>query len=245
LNRRTPAVLIAALLLFALGLAGGECGDDSPAGVRFSTINIHRYQTNCYVIWGSGAKEAVIVDPGGDADKIAKFIDKQGLTVLAIALTHGHYDHVGAAAELAGKYDAEVWRHPDMNWGISVEDKARLDKQPSRLVDDGDVLEARGFSLTVLHTPGHSPGSICFYLDQKAKGRRLPALFTGDLLFKGTVGRSDLGGGDGDKLNRSLAYLLESIVGDAIVLPGHGPESTLDVERKKNPYLKHVMKTGK
>ena len=191
--------------------------------------------TNCYILEDSAARQAAVIDPGGDAPRLLAAL--KGLEVRYILLTHGHYDHTGAAAELAAAFPkAEVYIH----------EKDYRDVDPSlfplhtelsgvRFYGEGDRLTLGELELQVLHTPGHSEGSVTL--------RCGDVLFCGDTLFAGSCGRTDFPGGDTAKLLASLRRLGE-LEGDLQVLPGHMEDSTLSRERQTNPYLRQAMSGG-
>ena len=184
--------------------------------------------TNCYILEDESAHQAAVIDPGGDAPRLLAALE--GLDVRYILLTHGHYDHTGAAAELAAAFpQAAVYIHEkdyrDVDPGLFP---LRTQLPNARFYGEGDRLVLGTLALEVLHTPGHSEGSVTL--------RCGDVLFCGDTLFAGSCGRWDLPGGDHETLAASLARL-EALDGDYKVCPGHGPLSTLARERKINPHL--------
>jgi len=194
-------------------------------------------QVNCFILADEGTKEAVVIDPGDDAGDILKIIKEKGLKVKYIVNTHAHFDHVGAnqaikeatgAALLIHKGDEPVLASASRQsaaFGMNPVSSSSAD----RFVNQGDVITAGEVSLTVLHTPGHSPGGISV-LEQGM-------VFTGDALFAGSIGRTDLPGGDLLTLLRSIKTNLMTLPDDTKVFPGHGPASTIGDERKENPFL--------
>jgi hydroxyacylglutathione hydrolase len=192
--------------------------------------------TNCYVVRADrDAREAVVVDPGADAPEIEAALAAAGASCAAILLTHSHYDHIGALADLAETTGAPVWlpegerdvfrRPQDFFPGIPV----RAFGGEATLLCGGETVDAAGISFQVRHVPGHSPGHVSYY----AEG----ALFSGDVLFSGSVGRTDLPFGDWDTLLDSIRSLADSYPPDTIVLSGHGPATTLGDELARNPFL--------
>ena len=196
--------------------------------------------TNCYILCDEEAKCCAVVDPGGDANRIAGAIDGRELTLTAILLTHAHYDHTGAVAQLRSRYpgaalylnrrDAELLGQPIPG---AMSDHL-FPALPGPVLDcgDGDTIAVGGLQVEVLTTPGHSLGSVVF--------RCGDVLFTGDTLFAGSCGRTDLAGGSYDEIMASLKKLGE-LPGDYHVCPGHDVTSTLERERRSNPFLREAM----
>lgn len=196
-------------------------------------------QSNCYIVWDENSLESIIIDPGAEAEKIAKVIEKKALTVKYIICTHGHFDHVGAVSELKKKTGAKVVISRDdveiymragehaASWGFKIEQPGR----PDLVVEEGAELLAGNMQFRVLTTPGHSPGGICLYVQG--------VLFTGDTIFAGSVGRSDLDGGDIDDLKKSFIRLI-SLPPETEIMPGHGPSSTIEKERILNFFVDYV-----
>lgn len=204
--------------------------------MRILRLPVGELQANCYIVFADDLVAAVI-DPGAQADSILAAVREHGLRVGAVLLTHVHYDHMMAAAAVADATgapvmapagDAKALDSPLRNLAalFAPGESARL--KADRLLDDGDEVAVGSLTLRVLHTPGHTPGSSCYLCGD--------ALFTGDTLFQGGVGRTDFPGGDAAALRCSLATLA-ALPGAYTVLPGHGPDSTLDTERRENPYM--------
>jgi glyoxylase-like metal-dependent hydrolase (beta-lactamase superfamily II) len=194
-------------------------------------------QVNCYILADEKTKEAVVIDPGDDAEDILKIIREKGLTIKYIVNTHAHFDHVGANAKLKEATGAEILLHEaDAALLSSTTGQARMFgmKAPhsppaDRYIRDGDVITAGEVSLTVLYTPGHSSGGISLLEDDM--------VFTGDALFAGSIGRTDLAGGDLMTLIGSIKTKLLDLPDETRVFPGHGPASTIGEEKKENPFL--------
>jgi len=194
-------------------------------------------QVNCFILADEKTKEAVVVDPGDDAQEILKIIQDKSFKVKYIVITHGHFDHVGANKALKDATGAELLIHEgdapvmasasqhSQAFGLNTQSSPRAD----RYVKHGDIINAGEVSLKVLHTPGHSPGGISL-LDQGM-------VFTGDSLFAGSIGRTDLPGGDLMTLIRSIKTNLMTLPDDTKVFCGHGPATTIGEERKENPFL--------
>jgi hydroxyacylglutathione hydrolase len=196
---------------------------------------------NCSIVADLTARRAIVVDPGGDLATIRARLTKLDVTVDAIVHTHTHIDHVGATAPLQIATGARAQIHEADRFlydilplqaalvGCDVPETAEMDGG----LMDGVTLRAGGVELTVLHTPGHTPGSVSFLL----RGGDGTHVFTGDTLFRRGIGRTDLWGGDPQEILRSLRNKLMSLPDDASVVPGHGPNTTIGEERAKNPFL--------
>ena len=204
-------------------------------------LAVNRYalgplQTNCYVVRAdAAATEAVVIDPGADAADLRLELARLGATCAAILVTHGHFDHLGGVADLAEGTGAEVWmpegererleRFPEFA-PVGAPGRAHA---PEHLLYGGETIEAAGIEFECLAVPGHSPAHVAFHADGE--------LFSGDLLFAGSVGRVDLPGADWDTLLDSVRMLAERFPAATVVHPGHGPETTLGVELARNPFL--------
>ncbi|MBD5131730.1 MAG: MBL fold metallo-hydrolase [Clostridiales bacterium] len=187
--------------------------------------------TNTYVVIGDG--EAVVIDPSSNAKFLIDYLSQENVKTIHVLLTHGHYDHIGAVADLQS-YGAKIYMssldYELIDFGeayglFSSRDKFELDNP----VVDGDVLSLAGHEFKVISTPGHTPGSVCYIMDGLI-------MFSGDTLFKNSIGRTDFEYGDFSTMNKSLKKLVE-LDGDYSILSGHGEETTLDCERKDNPYV--------
>ena len=197
--------------------------------LKIDSMELGIYFVNCYLIREADARSCVVVDPGGNANKVLKYLDENGLTLEAILLTHGHFDHVGAVKDLAEKTGCRVYLHAD---DLLLPEKFTAGPlYYTHHYDEGDVLELAGLTIRVLHTPGHTEGSVCLLIDD--------VLISGDTLFSHSCGRTDLPGGDPDAIMQSLARL-KALAGDYRVLPGHNRATTLAVEREYNPFMKNL-----
>jgi hydroxyacylglutathione hydrolase len=208
------------------------------------------FAANCYLVAPAPGEECVIIDPGQDVERgIEELIDRYRLKPIAVLLTHGHIDHMWSVAPVCGAKDIPAYIHPDDRElltdpakGISLLAKQQFlggmtfsEPDDVRELADGEVIAMAGLEFTVGHTPGHTPGSVTYGTPAQADDEAA-ALFSGDLLFAGSIGRTDLAGGDDAQMLRSLARTL-TLPDATIVLPGHGPSTTIGTERVSNPFL--------
>ncbi len=200
-------------------------------------LTVGALETNCYILGEEKTKQCVVIDPGGDFEIIEEHLNKLRLKVKYIILTHGHVDHIGALSQLKKATKAEILIHskdsamlydPNQNLSIFSGDEIIATKADKAL-EEGDAIECGGIKLEVLHTPGHTPGSISLLTDKM--------IFTGDALFCGSIGRTDFPGSSYQKLIRSIKDKILSKEDELIIYPGHGPSSTIGEERKNNPFL--------
>lgn len=198
------------------------------------------FDSNCYVVWKDN--EGVIIDAGVTEDKVMAFINEKKIAIKYIILTHGHFDHVYYAFKLKEKTGAKVVIHkgdndmlkvPDLNGTRFFGDPVAFD-QADETVEDKDTITVGDLVFEVLHTPGHSLGSICIKVDNK--------LFSGDTLFRLSCGRTDLPGGDQKDLENSFKEKLLKLDDNTVVYPGHGNSTTIGFERFSNPFIKHLIK---
>lgn len=208
--------------------------------MRVKTLTVGFLAANCYLAYCEDTREAIVLDPGGDGDKILKTIDELDLKVKFIVDSHAHYDHIAANGELKEalnvpilihKADAEALVNPELNFSSFLA-YPYTSPRADRLLEDGDQIVFGRVKLKVLHTPGHTPGSICLLGEGE--------IFTGDTLFAGGVGRTDLPGGSFQKLVYSLKHRLMALPDWLKVYPGHGPQTVLGYEKRVNPYLRHL-----
>lgn len=202
------------------------------------TLTVGLIQTNCYIIGCERTKEGAIIDPGGHPERILQAVREAGLTVRYVLNTHCHFDHMAANAEVVAATGAPLAIHPAERpilesrggaawFGVPISPSPPPDLE----LMDGQILEVGTLRLQVLHTPGHSPGSVTFYLPDQG------VAFDGDVLFAMGVGRTDLPGGDWDTLMRSIGEVLFALPEETVLYPGHGPPTTVGQEKRFNPWL--------
>lgn len=204
------------------------------------TFPVGLLQCNCTILADEETREAVVVDPGDELPRILAALQEHALKTVAIVHTHAHIDHVGATAELGQATEAPAYLHPGdtfLHQGLAIQARMLgLPEPPSRPMDrelrDGQSIRFGSYELGVLHTPGHTPGSVCF----EVAGQDL--CLTGDTLFMQGIGRTDLPGGDTDAIVRSIRDRLYTLDGSTVVIPGHGPSTTIDLERHQNPFVR-------
>ena len=200
------------------------------------TMQLPPLGTNCYLLINTDSHQAAVIDPAGDAGRILREAEQAGAEICMIIDTHGHWDHIGANAELAEVTGAPILIH-ELDAPMLTDASLSLARnfggngvggKAARLLHDGDQIALGKLCLHVLHTPGHTPGGICLLCED--------LLFCGDTLFRLSCGRCDLPGGDEAAMRASLAHLA-ALPGDRLALPGHGPSTRLDDERRQNPYM--------
>ena len=193
--------------------------------LNIHTLTLGLFQTNCYIVHQDGSDHCIVIDPGYDAKKILNFLREKNLQLEAILLTHGHFDHVGAVKDLVADTDCRVFLHPAEHTMPHTITAGKL-----YATDDyATQFSVAGMNVTVLHTPGHTPGSVCLIVED--------AMFSGDTLFAGSCGRTDLPGGDWATIQSSLRRLAE-LPSDYRIFPGHGESTSLTQEKQTNPYLR-------
>lgn len=208
--------------------------------MKYRIVPVTHYQQNCSIVWCEETQRAAIVDPGGDVDQLLTVIDHLGVTLEKIILTHGHMDHVGGTALLVSKTGVPIIgpHRDDAFWIQALSNQAQMmgfEEQPTftpdKWLEDGDVVTVGRSTLQVLHCPGHTPGHVILF----SKDDRLA--WVGDVLFKGSVGRTDFPRGDHGTLLNSITQQLWPLGDDVRFIPGHGPMSTFGEERRTNPFV--------
>ncbi|MBQ1372112.1 MAG: MBL fold metallo-hydrolase [Oscillospiraceae bacterium] len=197
--------------------------------MKLATLTVGTLQTNCYILYQEDSGSAVVIDPSDEIELLQSMLRAHNLKVQAILLTHAHFDHGGAADRLRTETGAPVWAHPADR---SLPSWLRYRLEWTDELYDGQKLCFDGMELEVLHTPGHTPGSVCFFCGDW--------LLSGDTLFAGSCGRTDLPGGDGAQMNASLCRLA-ALEKDWVVCPGHGEISGLRRERETNPCIRMAL----
>ena len=195
--------------------------------LKIHTLTLGLYQTNCYIVHNESSKTCIVIDPGYAADTILNRAALLGLEIEAILLTHGHFDHVGAVRQIAADTDCKVYLHEkELSLPAAMTDGPLY---YTDLYGAEGTLSVAGLDIKVIHTPGHTPGSVCLMAGD--------TIFSGDTLFAGSMGRCDFPGSNIFDMRKSLRKLRD-LPGDYRVLPGHAEDTTLEYERKTNPYLR-------
>lgn len=196
-------------------------------------------QCNCSIFGDEQSREAIVIDPGDNIEAIVAILNRHALKVKAIAITHAHIDHIGGAAKLKAATGAPVWMNAEDLWlydrldmqagwlGMQTPERTEIDYEAR----EGDSLKLGEADFHVLHTPGHTQGSISLWIPGEKK------VVAGDTLFRDSIGRTDLPGGDGRAILKSIHTKLMVLPGEAVVIPGHGPNTSIEREREKNPFL--------
>ncbi|MFO7766549.1 MAG: MBL fold metallo-hydrolase [Pelovirga sp.] len=194
-------------------------------------------EVNCYLVGCEKTRKAAVIDPGGDVESILQMLQQHDLAPVMIINTHGHFDHVGGNHDLINATGCDLLIHKDDAsllhranehaefFGLSTTQSP----EPTRLLDDGDIIDLGELKIEVIHTPGHSPGGVCLHVDDY--------LFVGDTLFSGSIGRTDLPGGNHQLLIENIKNKLLPLVDDTRVCPGHGPTTSIGQEKRHNPFL--------
>jgi hydroxyacylglutathione hydrolase len=207
---------------------------------KIMVVPVTPFQQNCSIVWDEDTQAGAVVDPGGDVDTIMQAIAKSGAKIERIILTHGHIDHAGGAAELKerlgipidGPHTEDLFLLQALDWsGAQYGLEGAQPVTPDRWLEEGDEVKVGGLVFQVLHCPGHTPGSVVLF------NREHRFCFMGDVLFKGSVGRSDFPYGNHETLIRSIKQKIIPLGDDVSFLPGHGAASTVGEERRSNPFL--------
>jgi glyoxylase-like metal-dependent hydrolase (beta-lactamase superfamily II) len=208
--------------------------------MQYEIIPVTTFAQNCSLLWCEATRHAAVIDPGGDLDKVLARVDALQLELGQILLTHAHIDHAGGAGELACRYDIPIVgpHQADRFWIDALTEQSRMfgfppaqTFEPSRWLEQGDLVQVGEFSLEVLHCPGHTPGHVVFYHSMQQ------LLFVGDVIFQGSIGRTDFPQGDHATLLASIRQQLLSLPDSVRFIPGHGPMSEIGFEKRYNPFL--------
>ncbi|WML89151.1 MBL fold metallo-hydrolase [Thiothrix lacustris] len=208
--------------------------------MQYLTIPVTAFQQNCSLIWCETTRECAFVDPGGDTDQLMAAVNKQGLKPVGVFLTHAHLDHVGGTMALAKHYQIPVSgpHEADKYWLDALPVQAKQFGLPhceafvpNTWLQEGDTLRFGQQQLEIIHTPGHTPGHVVLF------HREAGVAFVGDVLFNGSIGRSDFPGGNHQQLIQSIKLKLWPLGDDVIVIPGHGPTTTIGEERRHNSFI--------
>ena len=208
--------------------------------LRYLTCPVTAFAQNCSLLWEEESKDAVVIDPGGDLEELLAQVRALELTLREVWLTHAHIDHAGAAGELARRLSLPIVgpHRGDQFWIDALPQQSQmfgfppaLAFAPTRWLEDGDTVTLGRHTLQVRHCPGHTPGHVVFHSPE------LQRAFVGDVLFAGSIGRTDFPGGDHDTLIRSITERLWPMGDETVFIPGHGPESSFGRERRTNPFV--------
>lgn len=209
----------------------------------FERLTVGMLQTNCYLLGDETSKQAIIIDPGAEGARICRRIDELGLKLSSILITHAHFDHVMAAWTLKNQLGCAIYLNPQdqpsllqIIFGLAArfhpEVRPTAPGQVDHGLSDGDTLEIGAIGIKVLGTPGHTPGHVSFYLSESGM------LFSGDVIFAGSIGRTDFMGGSLQQLTASVRNRIFPLPEDTLIYPGHGPRTTVGRERRHNPFFK-------
>ncbi|MCW5631285.1 MAG: MBL fold metallo-hydrolase [Rhodoferax sp.] len=209
--------------------------------LHYQTVPVTPFQQNCSIVWEDDTMQAAVIDPGGDLDRLVDAVKRLQVRLVAIWLTHAHIDHAGGTAELARRFELPVIgpHRADQFWIDALAEQGRMfgfphaePFTPTRWLEDGDTVTLGRHTLLVRHCPGHTPGHVVFHAPE------LQRAFVGDVLFAGSIGRTDFPQGNHAQLIASITERLWPMGDDTVFIPGHGPESSFGRERRSNPYVK-------
>jgi glyoxylase-like metal-dependent hydrolase (beta-lactamase superfamily II) len=216
--------------------------------IQVEMLPLGMFQSNCYIVSCSETGEGVIVDAGDEGEVILDTVDRMNVRIQAILETHGHIDHVSALGEVVPALGVPVYMHKHeipvyetiehhaTMFGLPTPDRVKID----RLLEDGEEIQIGKLTATVIHSPGHSPGSVCFHFPEESP----PRIIVGDVLFKGSIGRTDLPGGSYGTIIETLVNVFLPLPDETIVYSGHGPETTIGEEKRFNPFLAPLVNPG-
>ncbi|MFA9465376.1 MAG: MBL fold metallo-hydrolase [Velocimicrobium sp.] len=206
--------------------------------MKIQRLMLGMIQTNCYIVSDERTKEAIVIDPADEAEKIIAFLKEHQLSLQAILLTHGHFDHIYGTEDLRNYFSVKVYANntekellKNPEWNCSSHIAREISLIADEWVNDGDKLEFGSLSCEVIETPGHTRGSVCYYFKLQN------CLFSGDTLFLESIGRSDMPTGNGHQIIESVRTKLMPLPDETKVYPGHGAETSIGYERRNNPYI--------
>ena len=209
--------------------------------LQYLTVPVTGFQQNCSIVWCDETRDAALIDPGGDLERLKAEVAQLGLTLKALWLTHAHIDHAGGTGQLARELGLPIIgpHEGDQYWIDGLAQQSRMfgfppaePFTPTRWLHDGDTVQIGHCTLNVRHCPGHTPGHVVFHSPE------IQRCFVGDVLFNGSIGRTDFPGGDHAQLIASITQRLWPMGDDTVFIPGHGPESSFGEERRFNPYVR-------
>jgi len=212
----------------------------TPAMLRYRTVPVTPFQQNCSIVWCDRTMEGAVIDPGGELPRLTAAAQELGITLKQILLTHAHIDHAGGTGTLARELGLPIVgpHEGDQFWIDGLAQQSQMfgfapaePFTPTRWLREGDTVQVGESTLTVHHCPGHTPGHVVFHSAEAARA------FVGDVLFAGSIGRTDFPGGDHDTLIASITQRLWPLGDETVFIPGHGPESSFGRERRHNPYV--------